>query len=68
MELELKKAGFDTYEIGGELTLTQEETAENHRPGLLARTSPGSLRRKGGSFYIAGNCGTERRSSPVRSV
>ncbi len=32
MELELKKAGFDTYEIGGELTLTQEETAETIVP------------------------------------
>ena len=41
MELELKKAGFDTYEIGGELTLTQEETAETIVPDYcpdIART------------------------------
>ena len=66
MELELKKAGFDTYEIGGELTLTQEETAETIVPDYcpdIARI----IETEGGSFYIAGNCGTERRSSPVRS-
>lgn len=32
MELELKKARFDTYDMGGELTLTQEETAETIVP------------------------------------
>ena len=32
MELELKKACFDAYEAGGELTLTQEETAETIVP------------------------------------
>ena len=32
MELELKKVGFDAYETGGELTLTQEETAETIVP------------------------------------
>lgn len=32
MELDFKKACFDTYEVGGELTLTQEETAETIVP------------------------------------
>lgn len=32
MELELKKVSLDTYETGGELTLTQEETAETIVP------------------------------------
>ena len=32
MELELKKAVFNVYEPGGELTLTQEETAETIVP------------------------------------
>jgi len=32
MELELKKACLDAYETGGELTLTQEETAETIVP------------------------------------
>lgn len=32
MELELKKASLDAYETGGELTLTQEETAETIVP------------------------------------
>lgn len=32
MELELKKTSLDTYETGGELTLTQEETAETIVP------------------------------------
>lgn len=32
MELELKKMSLDTYETGGELTLTQEETAETIVP------------------------------------
>lgn len=32
MELELKKAGLDAYETGGEVTLTQEETAETIVP------------------------------------
>lgn len=32
MELEFKKACFDGYETGGELTLTQEETAETIVP------------------------------------
>ncbi|MCI8809209.1 MAG: DUF3794 domain-containing protein [Oscillibacter sp.] len=32
MELELKKGCLDTYEMGGELTLTQEETAETIVP------------------------------------
>ncbi|MFR6095864.1 MAG: DUF3794 domain-containing protein [Dysosmobacter welbionis] len=32
MELELKKACFDAYEAAGELTLTQEETAETIVP------------------------------------
>ena len=32
MELELKKAGLDAYEIGGELALTQEETTETIVP------------------------------------
>ena len=32
MELELKKAGFDAYDTGAELTLTQEETAETIVP------------------------------------
>lgn len=32
MELELQKARFDAYEVGGELTLTQEETAETIVP------------------------------------
>lgn len=32
MELELKKDRFDAYEAGGELTLTQEETAETIVP------------------------------------
>ena len=32
MELELKKARFDAYDVGGELTLTQEETAETIVP------------------------------------
>ena len=32
MELELKKACLDAYETGGELVLTQEETAETIVP------------------------------------
>ncbi|MEG1593761.1 MAG: DUF3794 domain-containing protein [Oscillibacter sp.] len=32
MELEFKKSCFDAYELGGELTLSQEETAENIVP------------------------------------
>lgn len=32
MELELKKTGFDAYDTGAELTLTQEETAETIVP------------------------------------
>lgn len=32
MELELKKVRFDAYDVGGELTLTQEETAETIVP------------------------------------
>ena len=32
MDLELKKVTFDAYEIGGELTLTQEETTETIVP------------------------------------
>ena len=32
MELELQKTSLDTYETGGELTLTQEETAETIVP------------------------------------
>ena len=32
MELELKKVSLDTYESGGELTLTQEETTETIVP------------------------------------
>ena len=32
MELELKKTCLDAYETGGELTLTQEETAETIVP------------------------------------
>ena len=32
MELELKRASLDAYETGGELTLTQEETAETIVP------------------------------------
>ena len=32
MELELKKTSLDIYEAGGELTLTQEETAETIVP------------------------------------
>ena len=32
MELELKKASIDTYETGGEVALTQEETAETIVP------------------------------------
>jgi hypothetical protein len=32
MELELKKTGFDAYDIGAELVLTQEETAETIVP------------------------------------
>lgn len=32
MELELKRAGLDAYETGGEVTLTQEETAETIVP------------------------------------
>ena len=32
MELELKTSCFDTYEVGGEITLTQEETAETIVP------------------------------------
>lgn len=32
MELEFKKSCFDAYDIGGELTLTQEETAETIVP------------------------------------
>lgn len=32
MELELKKSCFDTYEIGGDVTLTHEETAETIVP------------------------------------
>ena len=32
MELELKRAGLETYEIGGELALTQEETTETIVP------------------------------------
>ena len=32
MELDLKKACFDTYEVGGDVTLTQEETAETIVP------------------------------------
>ena len=34
MELELKKACFDAYEAAGELTLTQEETAETIVPEI----------------------------------
>ena len=32
MELELKKEGFNAFETGGELTLTQEETTETIVP------------------------------------
>ena len=32
MELELKKDRLDAYEAGGEVTLTQEETAETIVP------------------------------------
>ena len=32
MDLDLKKACFDTYEVGGDVTLTQEETAETIVP------------------------------------
>ena len=32
MKLELKKQGFDSYECGAELTLTQEESAETIVP------------------------------------
>ena len=32
MELELKRADLDAYEVGGELALTQEETAETIVP------------------------------------
>ena len=32
MELELKRAELDTYETGGEVALTQEETAETIVP------------------------------------
>jgi len=32
MELDLKKARFDAYDVGGELVLTQEETAETIVP------------------------------------
>lgn len=32
MELELKRAGLDAYEVGGELALTQEETTETIVP------------------------------------
>ena len=32
MGLELKKAGLDAYETGGELTLAQEETADTIVP------------------------------------
>lgn len=32
MELELKRAGLNAYEVGGELTLTQEETTETIVP------------------------------------
>ncbi|MCI2058859.1 MAG: DUF3794 domain-containing protein [Oscillibacter sp.] len=32
MELELKKSGFDAYDVGAELVLTQEETAETIVP------------------------------------
>ena len=32
MELELKKAGADAYEAGGELVLTREETEETILP------------------------------------
>lgn len=32
MELELKRAGLDAYELGGELALTQEETTETIVP------------------------------------
>lgn len=32
MDLDLKKARFDAYDVGGELTLTQEETAETIVP------------------------------------
>lgn len=35
MELELKKTSLDAYETGGELTLTQEETAETIVPDYL---------------------------------
>ena len=32
MELDLKKVSLDAYDTGGELTLTQEETAETIVP------------------------------------
>ena len=32
MELELKRAGLDAFEMGGELALTQEETTETIVP------------------------------------
>ena len=32
MELDLKRVSLDTYDTGGELTLTQEETAETIVP------------------------------------
>ena len=45
MELELKKTCLDAYEAGGEVTLTQEETAEtivpDYCPDLQGHHRPG---------------------------
>lgn len=64
MELELKKACLDAYETGGELVLTQEETAETIVPDYcpdIARV----IETEAKCTYTAGSCGTERQRYPA---
>ena len=66
MELELKKACFDAYEAAGELTLTQEETAETIVPDYcpdIARI----IETRARCSSTAGRCGTAGQRSPAPS-
>ena len=50
MELELKKAGVDGYETGGEVTAVQEETAETIVPDYCPDIA--RVIESGGTVYL----------------
>ena len=58
MELELKRTCLDAYETGGELILTQEETAETITDMMKAAAEYGTVRGIDSDIEAAGKTGS----------